>query len=120
MRDRMPFQLELAGESATLYLHGRLDRDSHTAMLAACTALPLSVRTLRLDLRAIGVMTAEATSAVRLLLAQWCDGGRGEFRLSTSHLMAVCTRVLGSTDGRKVSENTTPKESRHALALAPL
>jgi ABC-type transporter Mla MlaB component len=118
MRDPMPFQLELAGESATLYLHGRLDHGSHTAMLKACAALPLSVRTLRLDLRAIRVMTADVTSVVRLLLTQWRDSGRGEFRLSTSHLMAVCTRVPASASERMPAVATTAKRGEHAPAPA--
>lgn len=119
MRSHMPFQLELAGESATLYLHGRLDDGSHSAMMTACAALPLSVRTLRLDLRAIRVMTAEVTSVVRLLLTQWRDSGRGEFRLSTSHLMAVCTRVSESTSERTLREESSAGYATRVPALSP-
>ena len=118
MRNRMPFQLELSEDSATLYLHGRLDRGSHAAVLEACAALPPSIRTLRLDLRALRVMTAEVTSVVRLLLTQWRDGGRGEFRLSASHLVAVCARV--PTPERTMAKDTKSEHVRHPLALAPL
>lgn len=120
MRNPMPFQLELAGESATLYLHGSLNHGSRTAMLEACAALPPSVRTLRLDLRAIRVMTAEVTGVVRQVLAQWRDGGRGEFRLSTSHLMAVCTRVPASTSERALSGQMRREQIAQSLALTPV
>jgi hypothetical protein len=121
MRHGMPFQLELAGESATLYVHDPLDAGSSSAMLAACAALPRNVRTLRLDLRAMRVMTAEATNAVRQLLAQWRDAGRGEFRLSTSHLMAVCVAVADAPPVERMPSRERPSEyGRHPMALAPL
>jgi hypothetical protein len=115
MRDPVPFHLELAGESATLYVHGRLDQQSSTTMVNVCSALPQSVRTLRLDLRAVGVMTAEATNMVRLLVGQWRDARRGQFRLSTSHLMAVCETISIDDGGALSSE-----QYRHPMSLAPL
>jgi hypothetical protein len=91
--DRMHYQLEIAGKAATLYVAGSLDHDSAQALVLACGALPTHVRTLRLDLRALGAMTAEATGAVRLLLRRWCESRHGTFRLSASYLVATCSEV---------------------------
>jgi hypothetical protein len=48
---------------------------------------------LRLDLHGIGQLSAEATGAVRLLLRHWRETRNGEFRLSTSHMLATLTDV---------------------------
>jgi hypothetical protein len=85
----MHYQLELSGETATLYIAGVLLHESIQTLLNVCAALPSHVRTLRLDLRALGAMSADATSAVRLILRQWRDSRRGELRLSTAHLVAT-------------------------------
>lgn len=91
MMDRMHYQLELAGGAATLYVGGGLDHRNVSTLLDVCRSLPAQVRTLRLDLRAIGTMSADATDAVRLLLRHWRDDRQGEFRLSTSYLLATCS-----------------------------
>lgn len=116
MRDREPFDLELAGESATLYVHGRLDQDSCAAMLEVCASLPTHIRTLRLDLRAIGAMTAEVTSAVHLLLRHWREARRGEFRLTASHLSAVCETAPATLPFMRMPAEYV----RDPMALAPL
>ena len=85
----MHYQLEQTNESATLYLAGGLARADAPALLALCSALPTTVRILRLDLRAIGSLSAEAIEVIRRLLRDWGSNRRGEFRLSTSHLMAT-------------------------------
>jgi hypothetical protein len=96
MMDRMHYQLELAGETATLYLAGTLTYVDGLTLCDVCGALPASVRTLRLDLHAIGAMSAEATGTVRALLRYWREHRRGEFRLSTSYLLATCTKIEGT------------------------
>lgn len=116
MRNRVPFNLELAGESATLYVHGRLDQQGCATLVDVCASLPLTVRTLRLDLRAVGAMTAEVTSTVRLVLQQWRAERQGEFRLATAHLTAVC-RTLPATP---LCESMPAGYARHPMALAPL
>jgi hypothetical protein len=93
MMDRMHHQLELAGGTATLYVAGRVDQQSVSTLLEVCRLLPAHVRTLRLDLNAIGTMSAEATGAVRLLLRHWRESRHGEFRLSTSYLLATCSEI---------------------------
>lgn len=89
MTHHMRYQFELTSESATLYLAGGIARHDAPALMALCDALPRTVRTLRLDLRAIGAVSAEALEVVRRLLRHWGASRRGEFRLSTSHLVAT-------------------------------
>ena len=93
MADGMRYQVELAGELATLSVSGDLGDEGGLTLLGVCDALPAHVRTLRLDLRAMGAMSATATDAVRLLIGQWRATRQGEFRLSTSHLLATCAPV---------------------------
>jgi hypothetical protein len=91
MRDRTHLQLELMEDSATLYVHRRLDHERCASLVAMCVALPAHVRTLRLDVSAAGAMTGDAIiGAVRAVLAQWRATREGEFILSTSHLSATC------------------------------
>ena len=89
MTHAMHYQLEQTNESATLYLSGGLREVDAPALLALCDSLPKSVSILRLDLRAIGYLSAEAIHVIRRLLRHWGANRRGEFRLSTSHLMAT-------------------------------
>lgn len=92
MSDQKRLQLELDGDSATLCVHGPLAGAAHDrSMIDLCEALPSQVRTLHVDLRALGAMSGEATGAVRTLLAHWRTTRGGEFRLITSHLLATCT-----------------------------
>ena len=91
MCDHTHLQLKLDADSATLCIEGPLDHTSDSSLIDVCAALPLHVRTLRLDLRALGAMSGEATSAVRSLLAHWRATRGGEFRLITSHLLATCS-----------------------------
>ena len=93
MTKRMQCQLEQTRESATLYLAGGLGEDDLSNLVGVCDALPPTIRTIRLDLHAIGTMTAESTAVVRQLLGHWRASRRGEFRLSTSHLVATCRPV---------------------------
>jgi hypothetical protein len=89
MSDRTHYHLELSGEIATLHLAGMVGEDSAHALLELCRALPLHIRTLRLDLRGLGAMSAGALGTTRLLLQDWRDSRHGEFRLSTSYLQAT-------------------------------
>jgi hypothetical protein len=93
MSDQMHYQLEISGETATLYVAGELGNRSVSTLLDVCRGLPARIRTLRLDLRAVGAMSADATNAVRLLLRDWREVRHGEFRLSTSFLVATCSEM---------------------------
>jgi hypothetical protein len=89
MTHAMRYQLEQTSESATIYIAGGLAQHDVPALLALCDSLPSTVSTLRLDLRAVGCLSAEATAVIRRLLRHWEASRHGEFRLSTSHLMAT-------------------------------
>ena len=93
MLDRMHYQLELSGETATLYVARTLRLHVVTSLSELFRSLPAHVRTLRLDLRALGAMTAETTGAIRLLFRNWRDSRHGEYRLSTSYLVATFSEV---------------------------
>jgi hypothetical protein len=93
MSDQMHYQLEISGDTATMYVGGELGNRSVSTLLDVCRSLPARIRTLRLDLRAVGAMSADATNAVRLLLRDWREIRHGEFRLSTSFLVATCSEV---------------------------
>ena len=89
----MQHQLEMVGETATLYISGTLGFDNVDTLIRICRVMPSRVRTLRLDLHGLGQLSAEATSTVRLLLQHWRESRHGEFRLTTSHLLATLHEV---------------------------
>lgn len=89
MMQAMHYQLEQTTESATLYVGGRLARHDAPALLALCDSLPTTVTILRLDLRAVGYLSGDAIDVIRRLLRRWSTRRGGEFRLSTSHLLAT-------------------------------
>lgn len=93
MSDSLNYQLELIGDTATLYLLGGVCYRHVAPLLTTCSTIPAHVRTLRVDLHALGQLSAEATGVVRLLLRHWRDTRRGEFRLSTSHMLATLSSV---------------------------
>src|SRR3954466_9011967 len=79
MTTQMDYQMELAGETATLYVTGTLGQEHVDTLIHACRATP--ARTLRVDVHGLGTLTAEAVGAVRELLHYWRDSRRGDFRL---------------------------------------
>jgi hypothetical protein len=93
----MYYHLELGDEIAALYLGGTLSYEDSLMLCDVCRTLPTSVRTLRLDLHAIGAMSAEVMETVGALLRYWRKHRRGAFRLSTSYLLAACEETEIST-----------------------
>jgi ABC-type transporter Mla MlaB component len=93
VQTRMQHQVEIVGDTATLYITGTLGLEHGEALACVCDAFPSGVRTLRLDLQGLGQLSAEATSAVRLLLRHWRDARHGEFRLTTTHMLATLREV---------------------------
>ena len=89
MTKRMQCQIEMVGETATLYVSGTLGRENTGTLVAISAGMPARIRTLRVDLQALGQLSADAIAAVRVLLGHWRHSRQGEFRLSTSHLMAT-------------------------------
>ena len=94
MTERMDYQMELSGETATLYVTGALGHEHVDTLIHACRATP--ARTLRVDLHGLGALSADAISAVRELLHFWRDTRRGDFRLTTSHMVATVHETMGS------------------------
>lgn len=114
MTHRMNHQLEIVGGTATLYIGGTLGYESADALIDLCTAIPIRVRTLRLDLHGLGQLSADATGTIRLLLRHWRESRRGDFRLSTSHMLATLREVTETrirlhvtSGGPRVSESLT-------------
>jgi ABC-type transporter Mla MlaB component len=92
------YQLLVENDTAVLSICGALEQWTVAAMLHHCRALPAHVMTLRIDLRALGIMTAEAMSAVRQLLSAWRESSAGCFQLSTSYLVATCRKLNTRAD----------------------
>jgi hypothetical protein len=93
MTDRMHHQLELAGRTATLYVSGALSYEHVDTLIAVCAMAPPRARTLRVDLHALDQLSADALDAVRLILHYWRDSRHGDFRLTTSHMVATLREV---------------------------
>ena len=93
MPNRMHHHVETSGDTATLHLAGFIEADSAPALIDVCGRLPASICTLRVDLSAIGSLSADALGAVRGLLHHWRTTRQGEFRLTTSYLQATCQPV---------------------------
>ena len=83
---------EVADDSATLYLSGRLCAADSEVLRHACAQLPMAVRALRLDLHGVSDMSDDAMAAVRVMLGYWRESRGGSFRLSmaSAHLVATC------------------------------
>ena len=84
MTNGLHSQLELSGETATLYLSGALGPSDVARLCQECASLPASIRTLRIDLNALSRLGADTMDATRSLLRHWRASRRGQFRLSFS------------------------------------
>ncbi len=87
----MRFAVEVAGDTATVYVNGQLAATDAFALNRACGELPPYVRTLRLDLHGVADITDVAMIAVRAVLRYWRESREGSFRLAlaTEHLVAT-------------------------------
>jgi len=97
MTDRLHSQIELTGETATLYLSGALGPADVERLCEECASLPASIRTLRIDLNALDRVGADSMDATRSLLRHWRASRRGQFRLSFSAPNLIAT--LSGDDG---------------------
>lgn len=93
MTSRMHHQIELVGQTATLYVTGELGYEHVETLVGACAMAPARARTLRVDLHALGQLSADAIGAVRQILHYWRDSRHGDFRLTTSHMVATLREV---------------------------
>jgi ABC-type transporter Mla MlaB component len=84
-------EIEVADDSATLYLAGTLCAGDAFALGRACAELPARVHTLRLDLHGITQMEDDAMTAVRAVLHYWRESRGGSFRLSLASDRIVAT-----------------------------
>jgi ABC-type transporter Mla MlaB component len=82
MKEGMRFHIERVGDAAMLYLTGDLQNRQDVASLSElCFSLPMTVRTLRLDLSSMARVGADAMEAIGVLLCEWRESRSGEFRL---------------------------------------
>ncbi len=88
MSVRMHCQLEFVGDTATLHVTGSLGNDHVETLVGVCADIPERIRTLRVNLHGVGQLSA-ATGPLRELLHYWHDTRHGEFRLTTSHVLAT-------------------------------
>ena len=100
MQHHMHYEIELAGTAATLYIAGQLGSDDVARIANACRALPAHFRTLRVDLRALRTLSADALGAVRSLLHDWRDRRAGEYRLRSGYLVVTCSDAVGFVAAR--------------------
>lgn len=90
MHDRTRYQIELAGDSATLYVFEQLTDADIPPVVALCHEQPIDIRTLRVDMRAVGVLTAAGMTVVRAILSAWRARAGGAYDLRSSYLVATC------------------------------
>ena len=88
VHDRTQYQIELAGDSATVYLFEQLGTDGESSLATLCRDLPAHVRILRVDARGLGMMTSGAMHTVRALFAAWQERREGQCILRGSYLVA--------------------------------
>ena len=96
MSEALHHEIEVADDSATLYLHGVLAAGDAERLSDACGSLPLRVRTLRLDLHGLSRLEDDAMIAVRAVLRYWRESRGGSFRLSLASERIVATYGEGS------------------------
>lgn len=121
MQQHMHYQVELAGTAATLYIAGQLGPDDVVRITRACRALPGHFRTLRVDMRAVGTLSADALGAVRTILHDWRERRQGEYRLRTSYLMVTCAEIGAASPRDDVAAESGSVSARasHAVSHGP-
>lgn len=118
MQQHMHYQIELAGTAATLYIAGRLGAEDVLRITQACRALPAHFRTLRVDMRAMHALTAEALGAVRALLHDWRDRREGEYRLRSGYLVVTCAETGAMTPDLQVGAATGSGSARVSHSIS--
>lgn len=91
-------QFEIHGSAATLYVAGTLTPRQARRLRADCLALPGSVRTLRIDLRAVTTHAPEAIGAIARMVRDWRAERRGRccLALASAHFVVGDRREEGS------------------------
>ena len=84
-------EVEVADDSATLYLSGTLSARDGQVLDRVCGGLPTRVTTLRLDLHGVTHMENDAMIAIRGVLRYWRESRGGSFRLSLASERIIAT-----------------------------
>lgn len=87
--------VEVAEDSATLYLSGTLVPEDEAMLRRVCAALPEAVTTLRLDLHGVSGLSGPAMDALRGVLKFWRESRGGSFRLTFATERIVATYSEG-------------------------
>jgi hypothetical protein len=106
--------MEIADDSATLYVSGTLCAGDAFSLSRACGELPERVLTLRLDLHGVTHMEEDAMLAVRGVLRYWRETRGGSFRLSFATERLIATY----SEGRFISEQFGARVERTPVAAA--
>lgn len=115
MASTLHSELEVADDSATMYLSGELSADDALALSRACSALPMRVNTLRLDLHGVTEMRDDAMGAIRSVLRYWRESRGGSFRLSL-----VSERIVATYgEGRFASTSSLRNAPAHVVEATP-
>jgi hypothetical protein len=91
VRSTLHHEIEVADDSATLYLSGVLGASDAFILARACGELPARVNTLRLDLHGLTHMEEDAMTAIRGVLRYWRESRGGSFRLSLASERIIAT-----------------------------
>ena len=116
MGSHLHHEIEVAEDSATLYLGGALKANDVHALIGMCDNLPLRVRTLRLDMHGVTSQEDDAMSAVRGVLRYWRESRGGSFRLSLASERLVATYGEGSFAHAALSLRNAPA---HVVEATP-
>lgn len=106
MQSPFRFQVEVADDSATLYLSGSIESGDAFSIGRACSELPANVRTLRMDLHGLTFMDDEALSSVRGVLRYWRESRGGSFRVSLTTNCMIATYGEGSFANPQLGRRT--------------
>jgi ABC-type transporter Mla MlaB component len=115
MASALHSEIEVADDSATLYLSGALCADDALALRSICSELPARVNTLRLDLHGVTHMCEDAMGAVRAVLRFWRESRDGSFRLSLASERIVATYG----EGRFASTPSLRHAPPHVVEATP-
>ena len=108
-------EIEVADDSATLYLSGELCAEDAFFLSGACSELPARVHTLRLDLHGVTHMREDAMGAIRAVLRYWRESRGGSFRLSLASERIVATYG----EGRFASTSSLRNALPHVVEATP-
>jgi ABC-type transporter Mla MlaB component len=115
MASALHSEMEVADDSATLYLAGELSVDDAFFLSRACSELPVRVTTLRLDLHGVTQMGDDAMGAIRAVLRYWRESRGGSFRLSLASERIVATYG----EGRFASVSSLRSAPAHVVEATP-